>query len=95
MAYDANTHNQWAQRVTGLMRTVWQLKQEAETLDEIYTEESASGTDPDFGDTSNNTEQELIDAVTFMRLIKPLCDGSSAISQTDRTANITPFLAGE
>ena len=95
MAYNANQHQKFADRATNWMRQVWQLKQEAESLDSIYVQEAASGTHADWENTADNTTAELVDAITFMRSHKALIDGSAAISQIDRTSNVTPFLASE
>jgi len=95
MAYNANQHQKFALRTTNWMRQIWQLLQESESLDQIYTEETASGTHGSWVDVGDYTTTELTDAVTFMRSYKALIDGGAAISQTDRTSNITPFLASE
>lgn len=95
MAYSANAHQNFAARMTNWMRAVWQLKQEAESLTAIYQNESGYGADDAFTDTAQNTEQELIDGIVFQASFKALIDGSAAISQTDRTSNVTPFLASE
>ena len=95
MAYNANQHARFAVRQTNFMRQVWNLYGELQTLREIYDEETASGTHADFTATSEYSKQELIDAITFQESFKALVDGGAAISQTDRRANITPFLASE
>ena len=95
MAYNANQHSNFTNRMTGWMRALWQLKQEAESLTEIYEQETSSGAHADFVDGPDITKQELIDAIVFQASFKALIDGGAAISQTDRTANVTPFLAGE
>ena len=85
--YNANIHSNWAGRMTELVRVIYQSKQEIEKLDAIYTNEAESGSHSDFGDTSVNTEQELIDGVTAARAIK-----TTIVAQE---SNITPFLTGE
>jgi hypothetical protein len=77
------------------MRTLWALQEESAKLKAIYENEAAYGADVAFTDTSLATEQELIDAIVFQQSFKALIDGSAAITQTDRTSNISPFLAGE
>lgn len=95
MAYSAQKHEVFSQRMTNWMRTLWELKTESERLDAIYVQETGSGTDSAFADTSQATEQEHVDGIVFMRAFQDFIDGSAAVSQTDRTANITPFLVGE
>lgn len=93
--YDANKHESFARRMTNWMRQVWALREEANRLTAIYQQEAEYGAHASFIDTSLATEQELIDAIVFQASYNALIDGGAAISQTDRTANITPFLAGD
>lgn len=93
--YDSNKHDNFARRQTNWMRQLWQLKNEAETLKAIYENEADYGADAPFVDHNLATKQELIDAVVFQASFKALIDGSAPITQTDRTSNVTPFLAGE
>ena len=95
MAYDASKHAQFAQSMTKWMQDIWRLKQEAATLTAIYQNEGDYSNDPAFGDYGSLTEQELIDAIVFQAAFKAVIDGGEAISQTDRTSNVTPFLSGE
>jgi hypothetical protein len=92
MAYDSNKHSNFSDRMTNWMRQLWQMKQEAESLTAIYQQESNYGADAAFTDTENATKQEHIDAIVFQESFKAVIDGSAAISQTDRTSNVTPFL---
>lgn len=93
--YNSNKHENFSRRMTNLMRQVWQCNEEAARLTAIYQQEAEYGNHASFADTGDATEQELIDAIVFLASYKALIDGSDSISQTDRTGNITPFLAGE
>lgn len=91
--YDAGKHDVFTRRMINWMQQLWTLREEAQRLDAVYTEESASGSDAAFVDTGYVTKQELINAIVFQRTFNAMIDGSQAVTQTDRTSNITPFLA--
>ena len=95
MAYNANQHSKFTDRMTNFMRAIWQLKQEAASLTAIYQQETSYGAHADFVDGADITKQELIDAIVFQEAYTNVITGAAAISQTDRTANVTPFLSGE
>ena len=85
MAYDANKHQVFSDRVKAAMRTVHDtINREMETLDDIYINETASGADAAFTDTDNATEQEHVDAITTMRAFQT--------TLASNLANITPWL---
>jgi hypothetical protein len=93
--YDATKHDAFARRMTNWMRQIWALREEANRLTAIYQQEAEYGAHASFTDTSIATEQELVDAIVFQSSYNALIDGSAAITQTNRTSNVTPFLAGE
>jgi len=91
MAYTAQNHQHFSERCRRFFLRFQSLREEAGKLDEIYTNETLSGSDPDFDDTSIATKQEHIDAIVFMRAMKDFVENGS-VSQLDRTQTITPFV---
>ena len=86
-------HQNWTNRMTNWFRTFQQLREEAQRLDGIWTNEAVDTGNPYFNDTAYNTVQELVDGVTFMRAIETAVTGG-AVPEINRVSNITPFLAG-
>ena len=95
MAYSADKHQVFSQRMEHFFKTFQVLRDEMTKLDEIYTNETASGADADFDDTLIATKQEHIDGIVFMRALADFCDGTAEVSQTDRRSNITAFVQGD
>ena len=91
MAYDANKHDVFSQRMKNWFEQFQNLREEAERLDAIYTQETASGGDSEFKDTARATKQEHIDGIVFMRAFKDFVE-NGAVSRADRVPNITPFI---
>lgn len=95
MAYDANKHNVFSDRCKAFITNLHNAYIEAGKLDDIYLEESASGTDPAWVDTSNATAAEHVDAIIVMRRLRDALafDGqSNTITPEDQTARFTPWL---
>ena len=91
MAYDTTKHQRFSERVQQWFMTYQALRDEMARIDEIYTNETSSGSDAAFVTTDIATKHEHIDGIVFMRALDDFTDGSAAVSQTDRRANITPF----
>ena len=95
MAYDANHHGAFSERMKNIINQLQSDYEEAGRLDAIYTEETASGTDPAFVDNGNASAAEHVNGITLLRRLRDCLalDGqSAAISSEDQTANMTPFL---
>ena len=95
MAYDANQHNKFSQRCENWIQNLRAAYDEAGKIDDIYTNETVSGTDPAFVDTPIATKAEHTEAINVMRRLRDMLalDGqTAAIASQDQTANLTPFL---
>lgn len=68
------------------------VRDECEALDAIYTNETSSGSDPSFTDTSLATKDEHIDVILLARDIDKFFT-NQAVSTLDRVQWLTPFLA--
>ena len=90
MAYSATKHQRFSERMELWFRTFQAQRDELLQIDEIYTNETASGTDADFTDTTIATEQEHIDGIVFMRALKDFVE-NGVVPQLDRTGKITAF----
>ncbi len=69
--------------------------EEAGKIDDIYTNEAVSGSDPAFVDTDIATAAEHTEAINVMRRQRDMLalDGqTAAIASQDQIANLTPFL---
>ena len=91
MAYSSANHERFSERVQKFMVIVQGLRDEGEAIDQVYVNETASGSDSEFVDTPIATKQEHIDAIVFYRVFKDFVEGG-AVATLDRRANITPFL---
>jgi hypothetical protein len=94
MAYSAEQHRVFHANAQYLMQMIWHLKENSKQLDAVYVNETASGSHADFGDIEGITEQELIDTIVFWRGLVDWIEGG-AVTQLDRTSNITPFVANQ
>lgn len=94
MAFTVDNMQHFSQRVRNLMERLQAAREEAAKLVAIYTNESVSGTDPDFADTEIATEQEHVDAITFCGDLEDFLTNQS-VSAVDRTQWMTPFLQNE
>ena len=90
MAYTAANHETFSRRTKNWMLSLQNLREEASRLDAIYTNETVSGTDPDWGDSQIATEAEHIDAITLFRDLKLFLE-NGAVTTNDRQMWITPF----
>ncbi len=59
-------------------------------MDEIYTNETASGVDAAFVDMDIATAQEHVDGIVFMRDLVDFIEGN-AVATLDRRSNISAF----
>jgi hypothetical protein len=93
MAYGANQHNKFSERIKNWTRAIQNLDEEGMVLDQIYVNESVSGTDPAFSDTGNGTAAEHIDIVVLIRRVNDILrESSGSTTHEDQTPRITPFL---
>ena len=85
MAYDANKHAVFSDRVKAAMVACHDvINREMETLDDIYINETGSGSDAAFADTDNATEAEHVDAIVAMRAMQT--------TLAAQMSNFTPWL---
>ncbi len=91
MAYDANKHQIFSDRVQNLARTIQSAREEALLLDAIYINETASGSDPAYIDNDNATAAEHTDMVLLMRSLKAFLE-NEAVATADRQQWLTAFL---
>ena len=95
MAYDVNKHNAFSKRCQSFMATLEQAYIEAGRLNDIYTQEALSGSDPAWVDTEIATAAEHVDAILVMQRLRDALgfDGQSVtLTPEDQTARFTPFL---
>ena len=92
MAFDANNMQVFSQRCQNFATTLWSAFEEGERLYQIYLNETSSGADPDFDDTSIATKQEHIDLIVLYLAFRDFVDGNAAVPQVNRQPNLTPFL---
>ena len=91
MAYSAAQHQLFTKRMRNFAIGYEGALAEAEALDQIYTNETASGTDPDFIDTEFALEAEHVDLITFIRSFVGFTKGTTDEVQLDRRPMLTPF----
>lgn len=86
MAYSAQHHAVFAQRIKNVMRAIHDaIDREADDLDDIYINETESGTHADYGDADGvGTGAELTNAITAIRAFQ--------VTHAAQLSNITPFL---
>jgi hypothetical protein len=90
MAYSAPKHDVFSERMKNWMNSFQNLRDELARMDEIYTNETASGADAAFVTTDNASKQEHIDGIVLMRALVDFTEGS-AVATLDRRSNITAF----
>ncbi len=95
MAFSADHMTTFSERTKNWIQNLQNAYAEAGKLDDIYINESASGTDPAWVDTPNATAAEHVDAIVLMRRLRDALalDGQSqTLTAEDQTARMTPFL---
>ncbi len=90
MAYSAEKHAVFSDRMKNWMNSFQNLRDELARLEEIYTNETTSGDDVDFVDTANASKQEHIDGIVFMQGLVDFVEGG-VVPTLDRRSNITAF----
>ena len=90
MAYSLEKHSVFSDRMKNWMNSFQNLRDELARMDEIYINETVSGADADFVDTSNATKKEHIAGIVFMRDLVDFTEGN-AVSTLDRRSNISAF----
>lgn len=91
MAYTAADHQVFSARCRNLMLSMQGAREEAARLLAIYTNESVSGSDPDFDDTDIATKSEHQDVMTFVSDFDKFWT-NQAVAALDRQTWITPFI---
>jgi len=91
MAYSADDHNRFSRRVQKFMLRIQALRDEAAKLREIYSNETASGSDPNFSDTEIALEAEHVNAILYMQSFEDF-NQNAAVATVNRTLWITPFI---
>ena len=91
MAYSAANHDVFSERMKNWFGSIQNDLEEGERLDQIYVNETVSGSDADFIDTAIATKAEHQDGITFFREFRDFIKGTAAVSQTDRRDKISPF----
>ena len=91
MAYNAQKHDKFSDRMTLLFHAIQSVLDEGEKLDQIYLNETGPGTDPAWVDTENATADQHVDGITFYRALRDFVDGSAQPPQSDRRSNISAF----
>jgi hypothetical protein len=94
MSYTADDHVTFTRREQAWFLQLQKLRELAAKLIAIYTEETASGANPNFVTTGIASKQEYIDGIVFMGHFKNLIE-NGVVDQADRVPNITPFLQQE
>ena len=85
MSYSPQNHDVFSDRIKAAMVAISDvIDRETEVLDDIYINETVSGTDPNFIDTENGTAQEHTDAIVAFRAFQA--------TYAAQLANITPWL---
>lgn len=95
MAFDAQKMQAFSERTRNFITNLEAAYIEAGRLDDIYTNEAESGSDPAWGDTSIATAAEHVDAVLVMRRLRDALafDGQTQnLTAEDQTARFTPFM---
>jgi len=95
MAYDTQNHEAFSARMKNWITNLQNVYEEAGKLDDIYTNEAASGADPQFVDNSTATKAEHVDGIVLMRRVRDALalDGQSqTLTAEDQTSRMTPFL---
>jgi len=90
MAYGSAKHAIWTERCKNYAKTVQAVWEEGQRLNEIYTNETASGSDAAFVANSLASKQEFIDMVVLMQAFDAFLN-NSAVATADRMANLTPL----
>ncbi len=90
MAYSAEKHAVFSDRMKNWMNSFQNLRDELARLEEIYTNETTSGAHADFVDTGNASKQEHIDGIVLMQSLVDFVEGG-VVPTLDRRSNITAF----
>lgn len=90
MAYSRAKHGVFSERMKNWFNSFQNLRDELARLDEIYTNETASGADTNFTDTSIATAQEHDEGIVFMRAVVDFTEGGT-VPVLDRRNNISAF----
>jgi hypothetical protein len=91
MSFDADNMTMFSRRMQNLFLRIQAVRDEAAKLVEIYVNETTSGADSEFTDTPIASKQEHIDGVTYLLDVAKFHD-NEAVTTTDRTQLLTPFL---
>ena len=90
MSYEVANHEVYSERTKNWCKAAQSLLEEAKRLDTIYTNETASGADPEFVSNDNGTKDEHIDVVVMYRAYVDYVEGN-AVATLDRRPVLSPF----
>ena len=91
MSYSPSDHQAFSKRVQNFILRVQSLREEAAVLEAIYVNETASGANANFIDTSIALAAEHIDAILWMQSFAAFNENGS-VDTVDRSQWITPFV---
>ncbi len=91
MSFTEKDMHSFSQRCKAFMASLQNLRQEGAKLEAIYTNETGSGSDPEWTDTNGIAEAEHVDAILMFQDLKKLCENLS-VATLDRQQWITPFI---
>jgi hypothetical protein len=90
MSFSANKMDIFSRRIQNLVLALQDVREEGARLDAIYTNETVSGTDPAYDDTTIATASEHTDIINLIRDLDKFFT-NQAVSQADRQTNLSPF----
>lgn len=93
MSYTEQNMNTFNARCKSIMASLQNVRQEAAKLVAIYTNETASGADPEWVETNGITTDEHVDAILLFQDLEKFLDNQVVATQ-DRQQWMTPFLQG-
>lgn len=91
MSYEPKDMNVFNARCKSFMASMQNLCEEAAALEAIYTNETASGADPNWVDTNGITKAEHVDAILLFQDLQKFV-GNQVVATQDRQQWMTPFL---
>jgi hypothetical protein len=91
MPYDPLKHERFAERARNVVRAFKDIKIELQKLDDVYTSEAASGSDPDFAATTEYSKQELVNVISLNRDLDAFLNNGT-LTPSFRSVWINPFI---
>lgn len=90
MSYTAENHKVYSERTKNWCKAAQDLLDEGKRMDQIFLNEAASGSDPEYVDNGNGTAAEHTDVVTMIRAYVDFIEGN-AVATLDRQPVLSPF----